>query len=65
MMQDHNSLQCAIHMVHSWTLPPNTSKRERQIAHVISRRIRCDDNYEKLAVHAADSITDTLHQMSH
>ena len=23
-MNDHNILQCAIHMVHEWSLPPNT-----------------------------------------
>ena len=27
-MNDHNILQCAIHMVHGWSLPPNTCKRE-------------------------------------
>ena len=62
-MDDDHILQCAIHMVHGWTLPANASKRERKIARVISRRIRRDDIYEKLAVHATDSITDALHEM--
>ena len=47
-MNDHNILQCAIHMVHGWSLPPNTCKRERKIARIISRRIKRDDIYEKL-----------------
>ena len=64
-MNDHNILQCAIHMVHGWSLPPNTCKRERKIARIISRRIKRDDIYEKLAVHAAaDNVTDALHEMS-
>ena len=62
-MNDHNILQCAIHMVHGWSLPPNTGKRERKIAHIISWRIKRDDIYEKLAVHAADNVTDALHEM--
>ena len=64
-MNDHNILQCALHMVHGWSLPPNTCKRERKIARIISRRIKRDDIYEKLAVHAAaDNGTDALHEMS-
>ena len=64
-MNDHNILQCAIHMVHGWSLPPNTCKRERKIARIISQRIKRDDIYEKLAVHAAaDNVTDALHEMS-
>ena len=49
---------------HGWSLPPNTSKRERKIAHTISQRIKRDDVYEKLAVHATDNISDALHEMS-
>ena len=63
-MDDHTILQCAIHMVHGWSLPPNTCKQERKIARIISRRIKRDDIYEKLEVHAADNITDALHEMS-
>ena len=63
-MNDHNILQCAIHMVHGWSLPPNTCKRERKFARIISQRIKRDDIYEKLAVHAADNVTDALHEMS-
>ena len=63
-MNDHNILQCAIHMVHGWSLPPNTCKRERKIARIISWRITRDVIYEKLAVHAADNVTDALHEMS-
>ena len=63
-MNDHNILQCAIHMVHGWSLPPNTCKRERKIARIISRRMKGDDIYEKLAVYAADNGTDALHEMS-
>ena len=64
-MNDHNILQCAIHMVHGWSLPPNTCKWERKIARKISQRIKRDDIYEKLAVHAAaDNVTDALHEMS-
>ena len=65
MMNDHNILQCAIHMVHGWSLPPTTCKQERKIARIISRRITRDDIYEKLAVYAADNVTDALHEMSH
>ena len=50
-------------MVHGWSLPPNTCKRERKIALILSRRIKQDDIYEKLAVHATD-FTDALHGMS-
>ena len=65
IMNDHNILQCAIHMVHGWSLPPNTSKRERKIARIISQRIKQDDIYEKLAVHATYcSISGALHEMS-
>ena len=39
-MNDHNILQCAIHMVRGWSLPLNTCKRERKIAGIISRRIK-------------------------
>ena len=63
-MNDHTILQCAIHMVHGWSLPPNTCKRERKIACIISRQIKRDDIYEKLAVYAADNVTDALHEMS-
>ena len=64
-MNGHNILQCAIHMVHGWSLAPNTCKREWKIACIISRRIKRDDIYEKLAVHAAaDNVTDALHEMS-
>ena len=63
-MNDDNILQCAIHMVHGWSLPPNTCKREKKIARIISRRIKRDNIYEKLAVHAADIISDALHEMS-
>ena len=51
-------------MVHGWSLPPNTCKRERKFARIISQRIKRDDIYEKLAVHAADNATDALHEMS-
>ena len=62
-INDHTILQCAIHMVHGWSLPPNTYKREWKIARIISRRIKRDDIYEKLAVNATD-FTDSLHEMS-
>ena len=61
-MNGHNILQCAIHMVHRWSLPPNTCIRERKSARMISQ-IKGDDIYEKLAVHAADNISDALHEM--
>ena len=64
VMNDHNILQCAIHMVHGWSLLPNICKRERKIALIISRRIKRDDIYEKLAEHSADNISDALHEMS-
>ena len=51
--------------VHGWSLPPNTCKWERKIARIISRQIKRDGIYEELAVHAADNITDALHEMSH
>ena len=50
-------------MVHGWSLPPHTCKRERKIARIISKRIKRDDIYEKLGVYAAD-VTDALHEMS-
>ena len=34
------------------------------IARIISRRIKRDDIYEKLAVYAPDNVTDALHEMS-
>ena len=55
---------CLHPKVHDFSTYPPDYKRERKIARIISRRIKRDDIYEKLAVHAADNISDALHDMS-